>query len=103
LITLVITLFNGQSLPVFINIGSYVGALFLMIGSWRLFNSSNDAIEQAHMMQRTQNFNDALQNKEPTHKTIIPMFLSSGDLFSAGLFWLVILRTVRYKWGIVLE
>ncbi|WP_284620771.1 hypothetical protein [Aquabacterium humicola] len=102
-ITVIISLFTGLSASAFINIGSYVGALALLLGCWRLLNSNNDAIDQTHAIQQLQNFRAEMRGKSKMHLQIIPMFLSSGALVSAGLVWLVILQTVRYTFGIVLE
>lgn len=100
LLTVLITLFYDRSLPGLINIGSYVGALFLLLGCWRLLHGSNDAIESAHMIQRSQNLEAHHRGLEPLHHQIVPVFLSSGALFMAGLVWLVVLNTFRYSFGV---
>ncbi|MED5618904.1 hypothetical protein [Ideonella sp. BN130291] len=101
--TVVLTLFAGRSVPSLINIGSYVGALCLLLGAWRLMNGSNDAIDHVHMIQRVQNFDAEIKGRPALHQQIVPMFVAPGALFFAGLTWLVLLQAIRYKWGIVLD
>jgi glycerol uptake facilitator-like aquaporin len=90
--------FGGRSLAALINLGSYVGAVSLLLGAWRQF-SSNDALDQAQDMQHFQNLNAVRSGQDVPHKQLIAP-LSSGPLFFAGLVWLVLLHTVRYGLGI---
>lgn len=101
-LSIVVTLFNGRSMAAFVNLGSYVWLLCLLLGCWRLLNGSNNAVEQAHMTQRVQNFEASLQGKKPPHTAIVPMFLSSGAMVFSGVSWLALLQIVRYGWHIQL-
>lgn len=98
----VLALVNGRTLASFINLGSFVGAFSLLLGGWRLQHGGNDAIEDAHMIQRSQNLDARREGRAAVHEQIVPLFLSAGPLFFAGVFWLVALQTVRYTFGIVL-
>ena len=97
----VLALFNGRNLASLINLGSYVGALSLLLGAWRQY-SSNDALEQAHELQVQQNVEASATGREPPHRQLVPLVFSSGPLFFGGLAWLVGLQAVRYAWNIVL-
>jgi hypothetical protein len=100
-ISLLLTVFNGRDLSTLIDLGSYVGALSLLFGAWRMY-SSNDALEQAEDLQRQQNLAAAQQGQDPPHKQLLSSSFSTGPLFFGGLVWLVALQTVRYTWHIVL-
>ena len=101
-VSLVVTVFNGWSVPLFIELGSYVGAASLLLGCWRLTNSSNDAVNQVHMLQSGQNMEAERLGQAAPHTSIVAPFLSSGPLAFGGLFWLLLLQTTRYGFGIVL-
>ena len=101
-VSAVLALVNGRTLASFIDLGSVVGALSLLLGGWRLQYGGNDAIEEAHMIQRSQNLDARREGRVAMHEQIVPLFLSPGPLFFAGLLWLVALQTVRYTFGIVL-
>ncbi|KQV99347.1 hypothetical protein [Rhizobacter sp. Root1221] len=101
-VSVAIVLFNGRSLPALINLGSYVGAAFMLLGAGRLLNGGNAAIHEANTIQRSQNREAEYLGRPLLHTQIVPMFLSSGTLFFAGLTWLVALQAVRYTWAIVL-
>ena len=102
LVSAALAFFNGRNLASLIDLGSYVGALFLLLGAWRLLYGGNDAIEYVNVIQRSQNREAERQGRPALHTQIVPMFLSSGALSFAGLTWLVSLQAVRYTWGIVL-
>ena len=97
----VLALFNGRDLASLIDLGSYVGALLLLLGAWRQY-ASNDALEQAHEFQMQQNIEATASGRDLPHKQVVPLWFSSGPLFFGGLAWLVALQTVRYTWHIAL-
>lgn len=96
ILSLLLTLFNEHSLATFVNLGSYVGAGALLLGCWQLTSSSSDVVQNLHMQQRVDNFHAELAGEPHPHKDMIQTYLSSGTLAFGGLFWLVLLQTVRY-------
>jgi hypothetical protein len=99
-LSLVLALFNGRSLAALIDIGSYIGAAAMLLGCWRTLNGPTDVIQDLHMNQRLENLDAQRSGRRPVHTDMVPMFLSSGPLAFAGLFWLVILQAIRYGFGI---
>ena len=102
LLSAALSLLGGRSMASLIDLGSYVGALCLLLGAWRVLYGSNNAIESTNAIQRSQNRDAETQRRPPVHTQIIPIFLSPGALFFAGLVWLVALQTVRYTWNVAL-
>ena len=93
--TLVFTALKDRTVANFTSIGSYVGAGVMLIGCWRLMNTS-DVVQSLHMDQRVENFHAEMAGRPPPHRDMVQMFLSSGPLAFAGLLWLVLLQGSRY-------
>ena len=102
MLSLLLAAFNGWSLARLIDLGSYVGALCMLLGCWRLMSGSNEAIEDVHMMQKIENLEAQRMGRPVPHTSVVPMFLSSGPMAFGGLAWLVLLQAIRYGFGIVL-
>jgi hypothetical protein len=98
-LSIVLAAFEGLSLASLISVGSIVGAGSLLLGAWRQ-SSGNGALEMAQDMQHLQNLNAARSGRALPHQQLIASF-SSGPLFFAGLFWLVLLQAIRYGFDVI--